>query len=75
MGDLFDQGAWRGVRKVRFIVLPTFPSQLSSRLGDFRCFLTRQHIPKRARFLADGQWGVSSPVSLLFRRNVGFCGC
>ena len=54
----------------------TFYSQLSFVLGNFHyCLTSRQHVPKCAHFLADRQWGVSSPVSVLLCRNVGFCGC
>lgn len=65
MGDSFDKGAWRGVRKIRVILLPTFPSQLSFGLGDFSYFLARQHVPKRTRFLADRRWGFISRVGFV----------
>lgn len=75
MWDSFGKDACRGIRKIRFILLPSFSSQLSFVLGNFNYFLTRQHVPKCACFLADRQWGVSSPVSILLCRSVGFCGC
>lgn len=54
----FDKDACWGIRIIKFILLPTFSSQLSFVLGNFNYFLTKQHVPECAHFPAAGQ-GVS----------------
>lgn len=62
MWDSWDKDACRGIRIIKFMLLPTFSSQLNFVLGNFSYFLTKQHVPKCAHFVADRQWGVSPPV-------------
>lgn len=69
-----DKDACRAISIIKFTLLPTFSSQLSFVLGKFNYFLTKQHVPKCAHFVADGQWGVSPPVSVLCRSGA-FCAC
>lgn len=58
MWDSFDKDACRGIKIIKFILLPTFSSQLSFVLGNFSYFLTEQHVPKCAYFVADRQGSV-----------------
>lgn len=45
MWDSSDKDAYRAVRVIKLILLPTFSSQLSFVLGSFNDLLTKQHFP------------------------------
>lgn len=71
--DSFGKDTRRGIRIIKFLLLPTFSSQLSFVLGNSSYFLSKQHVPKCADLVAAGQGClISGAVSC---RSGGSCGC